>query len=452
MTSNLNQFNTTLKEFLTNLINIFPQTQNDILNHYRPLLENGEYEPLEYCKEFMHRAQEYHKDIANKNESIFHHSICLFPGIDFELIWNSSFNTPKSKKTIWIYLNVFWSLGTRAMQEEKKHQEKIAGLSDDDKILLNLQEATHEQSKQNVSSKELFIKNLTDRELLNELERRKTEKSEQDAMDADEEDLLNFDPNQGYSIWNALKGITGGNNMFSGISDFLKSISDMFGIDLTNFNIENFDMGDIGNMMKNAITPENMNKLRDTLFRFASEFQEDIDSGDIDRSELNNIFTMVKENIVKMANGEFETPEQQEKLIEQLLDSSSKAFGKSIPPHMKNKFKKMQRDLMKDPSKIRQMMSNPSSLMEEMQEFMGDDKGMQNRFNNATRHERERSRLAKVHEQRQKAKMEQEPPVEDVNIAKKKKNRKKKKKVKTNTNDDSLVLDDIDIDDIPELE
>ena len=66
MTTNLGTFNTTLKEFMSNLINTFPQTQNEILNHYRPLLENGEYDPLQYCNDFMHRAKEYQKDIANK--------------------------------------------------------------------------------------------------------------------------------------------------------------------------------------------------------------------------------------------------------------------------------------------------------------------------------------------------------------------------------------------------
>lgn len=489
MTSNLTTFNATLKEFLTNLINTFPQTETEILNHYRPLLEDNEFDVMSYCTDFMTRAHEYQKDIADKNEKIFHHSICLFPGIDFEVIWNSNFNTPKTKKTIWIYLNVFWSLGSRVKEEEIIKQKTLKGLSDNDKILLNLQEATKEQHQQYTSSKKIFIQNLTDKELINELERRKEALSEQQAENADEEDLLNFDPNQGYSIWNAVKGLTGNkSNMFGGLSDIFKTISDTFGIDLSTFDMSKFDIGNVGNSMKDMITPENMNKLRETLFRFAAEFQNDIDSGDINKSELSNVFDMIKDNIFKIAKGDFDSPEEQHNMMENLLDSSSKLFGKSLPPEMRGKFKEMTKKLMNDPNKIREMMANPAALMEEMG-IMG--KGMQNRFNAATRNEKARDRMTKKYEEKQQMKQaestQEESTLEESTSAKKKKNRKRKRKTATSEinmtpleqpfeieelidnieinnieinnidddiddNDDNDDIDDIDINDLDDLD
>ena len=471
MTSNLKQFNTTFKEFLTNLINIFPQTQGNILSHYRPLLEGGEYDPLEYCKDFMHRAAEYKKDIADKNEEIFHHSICLIPGIDLELIWNSEFNTPKTKKSIWIYLNVFWTLGSRIMEEEKIKQQKYENLSDEQKCLANLTEATQEYQSEKTNSKEQFLRSLTDRELITELERRKNNRAERKAEEDDEEDLLNFDPNQGYSLWNAIKGMTGGAGgdmlgNLGGLGNILETLSKTFNIDLSQLDLENFDVSNIGNFVKGFITPENMEKLSEQVTKFASEFQSDIDSGEIDKSELSNMFNMVKENIQSMASGEAVTPEKQKEMMEQMMASTQKMMGNMIPPHMRGQFEKMQKDLFNDPSKMAEMMANPQAMMDQM---MAGNKGAQNRFKTATRNEQARSRLAKVHEERKRKRMEEEEAKKQAeqtpivlsngsptsDIKKKKKNKKKKKSTATTTTVEKLEVEDLDasiLDDLSELD
>ena len=464
MSSNLKQFNSTFKEFLTNLINIFPQTQTSILNHYRPLLEGGEYDPLEYCKDFMHRATEYKKDIADKNDEIFHHSICLIPGIDLELIWNSEFNTLKTKKSIWIYLNVFWTLGSRIMEEESIKQKKYENLSDEEKCLVNLTEATQEFEEEKINSKEQFLRTLTDKELITEIERRKADRAERKIENDDEEDLLNFDPNQSYSMWNAIKGMTGGAGgdmlgNLGGLGTILETLSKTFNIDLSQFDLENFDVNNIGNFIKGLITPENMDKLSEQATKLASDFQSDIDSGEIDGSELGNVFNMVKENIKTMASGETITPEKQKEMTEQMMASAQKMMGNMIPPHMKGQFEKMSKDLFSDPSKMAEMMANPEAMMQNM---MAGNKGAQNRFKTATRNEQARSRLAKVHEERKRKRLEEEankqteqPPIALSNGPSE---NKKKKKKKTNTSSTTKVekeLEDLDayiLDDLKELE
>jgi hypothetical protein len=452
MSSNLQQFNTTLKEFLTNLINIFPKTQSEILKHYRPLLENDEFDLLSYCNDFMTRAKEYHKDIANKNEEIFHHTICLFPGIDFEVFWNSEFNTPKTKKSIWIYLNVFWSLGSRVLEEEKAKSEKLQGLSDEDKILMNLKEASQEINQEKMSSKEQFIRNLTDKELMSELNRRKEERTGLKAEQADEEDLLNFDPEQGYSIWNAIKGMTGSagdNNMLSGLSDILKNLGNTFGIDLSKFNIGDVDMNNLGNIIQDALTPENINKVKETVTKFATDFQQDIDNGNIDKSELTNVFNMVTENFKKMATGEMNSQEDQKDMMDQLIESSQKMFGNMIPPHMRGQFEKMQKEMMNDPSNIAKMLSNPQGFINDM---MAGNKVAQNKLKENNKVNRTRARLAKKYEEKQKLKTEQHQnkDTEPESTLSNNSTKNKKKNAKTNQlssitkteNDD--IFDDLD--------
>jgi hypothetical protein len=459
MSSNLKQFNSTFKEFLTNLITIFPQTQTSILNHYRPLLEDGEFDPVYYCKDFVSRASEYKTDIADKNEEMFHHSICLFPGIDFELIWNSDFNTPKTKKSIWIYLNLFTSLGSRIMLEEAIKQKKYENLSDEDKCLVNLKEATEEFQTEKVSSKENFLKTLSDKELIVELERRKADRSERKAEDDNEEDLLNFDPNQEYSLWNSIKGMTGltggkpadALGGLGGIGGMLEGLSKMFGMDMGNFDVENIDIGNIGNMVKEAVTPENMQKLSEQALKFASEFQSDIDSGDIDKSELTNMFQLLKDNLGQMASGDMSDPEKQKDMMENMMKSTQKMFGNMVPPQMRDQFAKMQNDMMSNPAKMAEMMSNPQALMQEM---MGGNRGMQNKYNTATRNEQARNRLAKLHEERKKQRTESDSKMNEsssepialldkspTSTNKKKRKNKKKKKITTQNTTDQDTTD-----------
>jgi len=419
MSANLKQFNTTLREFLTKLVTIFPKTKTEILNQYRPLLENGEFNDYEYCKEFMSRVVEYQHDIANKNEEIFRHSICLFPGIDFEVIWNSDFNTAKTKKSIWIYLSVFCSLGQRILDELKKKDSALDNMTDEDRLLRNLSDATKEYTEDQLNSKEKFLRTISDKELMRELERRKENRVETNANADDEEDLLNFDPQQGYSLMNAIKGITGGAG--SGLLGNLGSmggIMDMasktFGIDLSKFDFNNFDIGNIGNMVKEVMTPENIEKMKEQVSKFASEFQTDLDTGNIDKSELMKMFTTVKDNIQNMTSGKEgedngdeavegedsgkEGENKNSNMMEQMMESTQKMFSNMIPPHMRDQFDKLQREVMRDPSKLAEMMQNPEALMKGM---MGDNSAAANRFSSNTRNQQARNRLSKKYEEKQ---------------------------------------------------
>ena len=446
--TNSTQFNTTLREFLTKLINIFPQTETDIKKHYRALLENSTYTDLEYCKDFMTRSAEYRTDIAQNNEELFRHPICLFPGIDFEVIWNSDFNTSKTKKSIWIYLNVFSSLGDRVLEEERKNQEQINNMSDEDKMMLNLQKATEEYTQDKLSSKDQLLRTLTDKELTIELERRKQEKSDNKADNDDEEDLLNFDPAQGYSMMNAIKGITGiggGNSgdMFGGLGNIMEMLSKTLGIDLGNFDLANFDVGNIGNLIKDIMTPENIEKVQQQVTKLASEFQNDLDSGNIDKSEITNIFDTMKQNFTKMATGKSgdngenndENGENNGKnndknngdMMEQMMQSTQQMFSNMIPPHMRGQFEKIQREVLKDPSKLAEMMQNPEAMAREM---MGGDSASANRFNSNTRNQQARNKLAKKYEEKQKLKQcteEESVPIALPPPPSKNKNKNKKK-------------------------
>lgn len=386
MSSNLYQFNTTLREFLTKLINIFPQSGNEILQHYRPLLEDNNYKTLDYCKDFMSRVTDYQKDIADKNEEIFRHSICIFPGIDFEVIWNSDFNTPKTKKSIWLYLNVFYQLGTKVMVEEDKKQQKLENLTDEDKMLLNLKEASKESHEEALTQKELFLQKLSDRELIKEVKRRKQDLQDKKELEDDEEDLLNFDPEQGYSMFNAFKSVAG--KQFGGITGMLGTLNETFGIDLTNLDMENFDFSNLGNKIQELMTPENIEKATTYVKDLVSNFQTDLDTGNIDQTELKTMFDMFKNGISQEVEKEGEEKSgNQADIMQKMMETSQKLFQNMVPPEVRPQFEAMQQTMMQDPSQLLNMMQNLQNT-----NSGGDVRG-----------QKQRDRLKKIHEAQKKS-------------------------------------------------
>jgi hypothetical protein len=403
------KFNTTLREFLVKLINTFPGTKTEILNHYRELVEYGQLDEPKYCHDYINRCMPFKSDIANKNEEMFKHSICLFPGIDFQAIWSSNFNTLNTKKSIWIYLDIFYALAKRVQFDEEMRNAELQVMSDEDKMMKNLLEAQESAHTTKLSQRQIFIQGLSDKELRAEIDRRKQIQSEQVATTKDEENLLNFDPQQGYSLWNSVKSFAGGK--LDTMDNIFETIQETFGIDVKNIDLSNFDINNLGNMAKTVLTEENINKMKDKLTSFASEFQTDLDSGSIDKNELGKIFETIKTGLSGLSSGLAGNKNNSEDFMSKIAESSQKLFSNMIPPEMRSQFEKMQKDIMSDPSKIMQMMSDPESIAKEM--FKNNPGGM-NRYNDATRAQRKRDKLRKAYDEKQKAKKESSEPSDDA--------------------------------------
>lgn len=419
MSEELIQFNTTLREFLIKIVNLFPFTEREILKHYRNLLEKTDMNNVEYCQEFMKRAYEYQNDIANKNEKIFHHSICLIPGVDLEIIWNSETNTPKTKKSIWIYLNVFWSLGSKVIEEEKKKEEQLSNLSPDDRIMLNLQEASQEFSQEQVNTRQQFIQSLSDRDLMKEIMRRKFVRGEIQEMNDDEEDLMNFDPTKGYNFLDSIKTMTG--MKMEGIYKIIDYVKENFDVDLTSIDYSKLISGDMSvsnmtDMLKELLTPELVDKIKAKIQESMSKFQQDMENGDIDKEDFNQVFNLFKgtsgstattsgdgnnTSANSSANSSANTSEENaDDLMAKMNEMTQGLFQNLIPPQMRSQFEKLSQDMMKDPSKLMEYMSNPQAMAQEM---MQNNPAAMNRFQNQNRGNQARDRLRKKLEAKKQA-------------------------------------------------
>jgi hypothetical protein len=116
-------FNYYLKEFCNELIANFPDAEKGIVSNYRELLEAKQSKNDIYVKYFVSRVNEHMEKICSSDESLFNPTNHIDPetksacalvfieGCDMLAVWNSSFNNPTNKASIWKYLKLLVLFG-----------------------------------------------------------------------------------------------------------------------------------------------------------------------------------------------------------------------------------------------------------------------------------------------------------------------------------------------------
>jgi len=250
-------------------------------------------------------------------------------------------------------------------------------MTTEEKFLHNLKEASDETQKNRLRSKYEFLKQFSDEELKKELLRRKQEKKKDYSSKMDEEDLLNFDPKKGYSIFNAVKGLLGSEMMgLSSIVNMLKEV----GIDVENFDIKSINLDNIKEKVKDMMTPENIDKIKDKIMEFVEEFQESLDMGDIDKDGLMKNIKKVMTFVQKAMSGEDTN--------ENLTQEAKNLLLNMIPKESRGKVKDLLKNMESTPEAFGDLLQHPEKLKDLLK-----DKRAQNKMADLTRADRARDRL-----------------------------------------------------------
>lgn len=378
------QFNKTLSEFLTKLINIFPVTKTEIMQHYGNLLNGENSHSDSYCNDFINHTSNYAVEIANKNDEVFIRVPYFMPGINFSQIWGSDFNTDTTKKSIWIYLNVFYKLAN----QYKSEKETTSNMTPEQLISYNLQEA----NKEKLSAREQLIQNLSDRELRKELERRKAIKYNTEQAEIDEEDLLNFDPNEGFSYFGVFKRFLGNGKVGRDINGFIKKGYEMFNINPDDFNINDIDFNNLSGTFTNLFTAENIEKIKTKVLELITKVQDDINNGKINVDQFKDMVNNLKSKVEGAEGAEGESTGEgfninnlfSQDMMNAAMSMAESYSGQKVSPEQRNQLNSM----MQDPTQILNMFS----------------RGQINQALNANRGNAVRDRLRKKHDEKQKSK------------------------------------------------
>lgn len=129
----LDYFNYYLKEYLSELVNTFPETRDPILANYRPLLEGTNDKNDIYAKCYYTKINNYLTEIAKKDETLFETTGKIFiEGVDLYSIWNHSDATPENRTAIWKYLQILMILGRKIMPNHKEIVDILTKVSNGD--------------------------------------------------------------------------------------------------------------------------------------------------------------------------------------------------------------------------------------------------------------------------------------------------------------------------------
>jgi hypothetical protein len=129
----LDYFNYYLKEYLSELVNTFPETREPILANYRPLLEGSNDKNDIYAKCYYTKINNFLTQIAKKDETLFQTPGKIFiEGIDFHLIWNHTDATNENRTAIWKYLQILMILGRKIIPNHKEIVDMLNKVSNGD--------------------------------------------------------------------------------------------------------------------------------------------------------------------------------------------------------------------------------------------------------------------------------------------------------------------------------
>ena len=253
----LEKFNFYLTNFLTELNTVFPEYNEIFVNNYSDIFpqteESKSNKTDKYVKDFMSNINEYTKQVAQKDDTIFKgdKEINFLLGLDFRNLWIKDINE-KTRESIWKYLQTLYVIGKKVVGEDDEINELL------NKFTLQTGDASQEEMMKN-------IKNETD-EMMNMFKNLSQIEQNPDLPNTSENDMK---------------------NLFEGgvISDIAK--------ELTNeLNLDNLDMGEpknINEAFANLMGGGNGNKgFFDLVTKVGEKIQNKVQSGEVNQNDLMN--------------------------------------------------------------------------------------------------------------------------------------------------------------------
>tara|TARA_B110001450_G_C17549364_1_gene451989 strand:+ start:143 stop:1000 length:858 start_codon:yes stop_codon:yes gene_type:complete len=140
--TNIEHFNSYLKQFIENIIETFDEYKDIIREYYKELLEEDKCSDDKYVKRFLTKTKDYKKHIAEENIDMFKEDIYILKNINFKTIWASGELSDTNKKKIWEYIQTLYVLSETIINDTKTISElvkqfkniKDAGNCDDDSV------------------------------------------------------------------------------------------------------------------------------------------------------------------------------------------------------------------------------------------------------------------------------------------------------------------------------
>lgn len=243
--TNIEYFNSTLKQLVNNIIEFYPEYKENLEEYYKDIIENECNNDDKYIKRFMRKFENLKNDVSTKNNNIFSEKLFILKNIDFKEIWENEKTTEKNKETIWDYLQSLYVIGESIISDSGKIQKLIENF----KKVRNKEEIEDHADDEN---KEIYnmIKNLSE----------KQQSAENTPID---ENILN----------NGL------------IGKLAKELAEDINLDEMDLGIDK-DSGNVGDIFGKLMGGDNPMKFMSLIQNVGQKIQNKLSDGNIDESKL----------------------------------------------------------------------------------------------------------------------------------------------------------------------
>ena len=244
--TNIEHFNSYLKQFIENIIETFDEYKDIIIEYYKELLEQDKCCDDKYVKRFLNKTKDYKKHIAEENIDMFKEDIYMLKNINFKTIWASGELSDTNKKKIWEYIQTLYVLSETIINDTKTISELV---------------------KQ--------FKNIKD-----------------DASNVEGDSGV---PNIDSDVFNMLKNLSSSDNNIETIFKETGMIGKLADELTHELDIDNMDLGidlsgnqNMDDLFSNLINGENSLKFMNLIQTVGNKIQTKIQKGEIDASHLLN--------------------------------------------------------------------------------------------------------------------------------------------------------------------
>ena len=109
--TNIEYFNYNLKLFVNDIIKVFPDLKEELVEYYGVILTDDNSNEDKFIKRFMRKLGDKKNFISQKDDKLFDESIHILKGVDFKELWVSEKLKDETKQTIWDYLQTLYVIG-----------------------------------------------------------------------------------------------------------------------------------------------------------------------------------------------------------------------------------------------------------------------------------------------------------------------------------------------------
>lgn len=277
--TNLEHFNNYLREFINQLLIVFPEAKTRLELSHNDLLKINNCKNDTYVKVFMKRIRPWSQQLKDKNDVMFAKGFVVIDGIDLGQMWRDKKLSDNSRKSIWKYLTLLYVIGGTVVSKPDKLE----------KLIKDFETYGEKDAPVDAQAEALqqMLNNLKEKDELGE---DPDEEKESSTGGFDIKSLLGgLGGKGGVNLENILGGLGGEGGMnlenLLGKNNFLSGLMD----DIKN-EFSDMDMPenptDISSVFKSFSDPTTQNKMQNIFGKMAKRFEEGNESGKFNAEEI----------------------------------------------------------------------------------------------------------------------------------------------------------------------